>query len=370
MRHFLKDIRYELRILARAPGFSMVIVLTLAFGIGVNIALYSFVYTVLLKPLPFKDPSKIAMIWTSMPELGFPKLLTSPADYTDWAAAQKSFESVGLFEDHLFDITGNGEPERLTGAKVSSSVFSILGVQPMAGRTFTKTEDTPGQHVVILSYGLWKRRYAGESIVGQTISLDRQPYTVVGVMPRGFVFPISGPDGNSDPAEFWVPAGLEPLQLFNRGAMYEFSVLGRLKPDASFAQAESEAKLIGEQVRSRYPERTLAALHHSSISFAIVPYSQEIQGKIRMPLLVLLGAVVLLLLITCSNISNLLLVRGAARQREMAIRRSLGATWWQTARLTLAAGVPWWHNWCGPGALVPWISGIAATGVISPDRRD
>ena len=338
MRHFLKDIRYELRILARAPGFSMVIVLTLAFGIGVNIALYSFVYTVLLKPLPFKDPSKIAMIWTSMPELGFPKLLTSPADYTDWAAAQKSFESVGLFEDHLFDITGNGEPERLTGAKVSSSVFSILGVQPMAGRTFTKTEDTPGQHVVILSYGLWKRRYAGESIVGQTISLDRQPYTVVGVMPRGFVFPISGPDGNSDPAEFWVPAGLEPLQLFNRGAMYEFSVLGRLKPDASFAQAESEAKLIGEQVRSRYPERTLAALHHSSISFAIVPYSQEIQGKIRMPLLVLLGAVVLLLLITCSNISNLLLVRGAARQREMAIRRSLGATWWQTARLTLAEG--------------------------------
>jgi len=338
MRHFLRDIRYELRVLARAPGFSLAIVLTLAFGIGVNIALYSFVYTVLLKPLPFKDPSRIAMVWTSMPELGFPKLLTSPADYTDWAAAQKSFESVALFEDHLFDITRNGQPERLTGAKVSSSLFPLLGVQPLEGRTFTPAEDSPGQHVVILGYGLWKRRYAGQSMIGQSIYLDRQPYTVVGVMPREFVFPISGPDGNGDPAEFWVPVGLEPLQLFNRGAMYEFSVLGRLKPGASFAQAESEAKLIGAQVRSRYPARTLAALHHSSISFAAVPYHEEIQGNIRMPLLVLLGAVVLLLLITCSNISNLLLVRSAARQREMAIRTSLGATWWQTVRLMLAEG--------------------------------
>jgi predicted permease len=338
MRHFLKDIHYELRVLARAPGFSLAIVLTLAFGIGVNIALYSFVYTVLLKPLPFKEPSRIAMVWTSMPELGFPKLLTSPADYNDWAKAQQSFESVALFEDHLFDITGSGQPERLTGAKVSSSLFPLLGVQPMAGRTFTPAEDSPDQHVVILSYGLWKRRYAGQSIVGQSIFLDRQPYTVVGVMPQGFVFPLSGPDGNSDPAEFWIPVGLEPLQLFNRGAMYEFSVLGRLKPGVSFSQAESEAKIIGAQVRSRYPERTLAALHHSSISFAVVPYHQEIQGNIRMPLLVLLGAVVLLLLITCSNISNLLLVRSAARQREMAIRASLGATWWQTVRLMLAEG--------------------------------
>ncbi|MBZ5494654.1 MAG: ABC transporter permease [Acidobacteriia bacterium] len=338
MRHFLRDIRYELRVLARAPGFSLAIVLTLAFGIGVNIALYSFVYTVLLKPLPFKDSSRIAMIWTSMPELGFPKLLTSPADYTDWAAAQKSFESVALFEDLLFDITGSGQPERLTGAKVSSSLFPMLGVQPLAGRTFIPAEDSPGQHVAILSYGLWKRRYAGQSIIGKPIFLDRQPYTVVGIMPREFVFPLSGPEGNSDPAQFWVPVGLEPLQLFNRGAMYEFSVLGRLTPGASFAQAESEAKLIGAQVRSRYPARTLAALHHSSISFAVVPYHKEIQGKIRMPLLVLLGAVVLLLLITCSNISNLLLVRGAARQREMAIRTSLGATWWQAARLMLAEG--------------------------------
>ncbi len=339
MRQFLNDIRYELRVLARRPGFSLVVVLTLAFGIGVNIALYSFVYSVLLKPLPFKDSSRIAMIWTSMPELGFPKLLSSPADYTDFAAVQKSFESVALFENHAFDLAGEGQPERLTGAKVSASLFPMLGVKPLAGRTFTDAENKTGQHVAILSYGLWQRRYgAGENMVGKSISLDRQPYTVVGVMPRGFFFPISGPDGNSDPAEIWVPAGLSAEQIFTRGAMYEFSVLGKLKPGAMYAQAQSEASIIGEQIRKKYPPAVLAALHNSTIGFTVVPYHQEIAGKIRMPLLVLLGAVALLLLITCVNIANLLLVRGAARQREMAIRASLGAGWWQTTRLMLTEG--------------------------------
>ena len=338
MRQLFNDVRYELRVLARTPGFSAVVVLTLAFGIGVNIALYSFVYTVLLKPLPFKDSPRIAMIWTSMPELGFPKLLTSPADYSDWAAAQKSFESVALFENHSFDLTGHGVPEQVTGAKVSSSLFPLLGVRPLVGRNFTAEEDHPGHHVVMLSYGLWQRRYAGQSIVGKSIFIDREPYTVVGVMPHGFFFPISGPDGNGDPADVWVPAGLSAEQLFMRGAMYEFSLLGKLKPGISFTQAQSEGKLLGEQVRKKYPPAVLAALHGSTISFDVVPYRDEISGKIRTPLLVLLGAVALLLLITCANIANLLLVRGTARQREMAIRASLGAGWWETARLMVVEG--------------------------------
>lgn len=338
MRNFLNDLHYELRVLAKAGGFSLVVILTLAFGIGVNIALYSFVYTVLLKPLPFQSPSRIAMIWTSMPELGFPKLLTSPSDYSDWAAAQKSFESVALFENHPFDLTGDGQPERVMGAKVSSSLFAMLGVRPLSGRIFTAEEDHPGQHVALLSYGLWQRRYIGQTVVGKSILIDREPYTVVGVMPSGFFFPISGPDGNAEPADVWVPVGLLPAQLFTRGAMYEFSVLGKLKPSISFAEAQSEAKVIGQQVRQKYPPAVLAALHGSSISFAVIPYRDEISGKIRTPLLVLLGAVALLLLITCANIANLLLIRGAARQNEMAIRASLGARWWQNARLMLTEG--------------------------------
>jgi putative ABC transport system permease protein len=271
MRNFLNDLHYEFRVLAKAPGFSLAVILTLAFGIGVNIELYSFVYTVLLKPLPFQQPSRIAMIWTSMPELGFPKLLTSPADYSDWAAAQKSFESVALFENHSFDLTGDGQPEQVTGAKVSSSLFAMLGVRPLSGRIFVAEEDRPGQHVAIMSYGLWQRRYAGQMIVGKSILIDREPYTVVAVMPRGFFFPISGPDGNGEPADIWVPAGLLPAQLFTRGAMYEFSVLGKLKSGISFAQAQSEAKVIGQQVRQKYHPEVLAALHDTSISFAVVP---------------------------------------------------------------------------------------------------
>jgi putative ABC transport system permease protein len=214
----------------------------------------------------------------------------------------------------------------------------MLGVRPLSGRIFVAEEDRPGQHVAIMSYGLWQRRYAGQMIVGKSILIDREPYTVVGVMPRGFFFPISGPDGNGEPADVWVPAGLLPAQLFTRGAMYEFSVLGKLKSGISFAQAQSEAKVIGQQIRQKYPPAVLAALHDSSISFAVVPYRDEVSGKIRTPLLVLLGAVALLLLITCVNIANLLLIRGAARQNEMAIRASLGAQWWQNVRLMLTEG--------------------------------
>lgn len=340
MRHFLDDIRYELRVLAKAPWFTLVVVATLALGIGVNVTLYSFVYTILLRPLPFRDSSRIAMIWTSMPELGFPRLLTSPADYSDFLTAQKSFESVALFENHSFDLTGNGEPESIPGARVSASLIPMLGTEPFAGRTISAAEDKPDQHIVVLSYGLWQRRYGGDrSILGKSIFLDRQPYTVIGVMPAGFVFPISGPLGNSDPAEVWIPVGLTSLEMINRGAMYQFSVLGKLKSGISLAQAQSEAKIIGEEIHKNYPARVLAALHNTSITFDVVSYHDAVAGAMRMPLLVLQGAVALLLLIAFGNTANLLLVRSASRQREMAVRASLGATRWQTARLTLAEGV-------------------------------
>jgi len=359
MRPFLDDIRYELRVLAKVPGFTLVVVATLALGIGVNVTLYSFVYTILLRPLPFRDSSRIAMIWTSMPELGFPQLLTSPPDYTDFVTAQKSFESVALFENHSFDVTGNGEPESIPGARISASLIPMLGVEPLAGRTMSAAEDQPDQHVVVLSYGLWQRRYGGDrGVLGKPIFLDRQPYVVIGVMPPSFVFPISGALGNSDPAEVWVPVGLSAPQIINRGAMYQFSILGKLKIGISLAQAQSEAKIIGEQIRKNYPARVLAALHNTSIGFDVVSYHDAVAGTMRMPLLVLQGAVALLLLIAFANTAHLLLVRSASRQREMAIRASLGAAWWQTARLILAEGI-----------VLAFLSGAAGAGLALLSRH-
>ena len=209
----VQDVRYAVRMLMKSPSFTAIAVLTLALGIGANTAIFSIVNAVLLRPLPFKDPSKLVMLNESLESIGFPEVPASPPDIVVIERTQKSFTSLGAFQNKDVDLAGGGEPEHIPAARVSASIFPMLGIQPFLGRTYLEQEDKPGTHVAVLSYGLWRRRYAGRrNIVGETIDIDRIPYTVIGVMPKDFQFPLPGPKDNNQPAELWV---LWPSRLTN-----------------------------------------------------------------------------------------------------------------------------------------------------------
>ncbi len=322
MRTLWQDLRYGARMLLMNPGFTAVALVTLALGIGANAAIFSVVNATLLRPLPFDDPDRLIMIReTKLPQ--FPEFSVSPGNFLDWKKQNTVFERLVAMQDASFNLIGVSDPERLRGMRVTDGFFAMLGARPHMGRDFLPEEDQPGRaNVVILSHGLWQRRFGADpNIVNRAITFSGGSYTVVGVMPASFRFGDGG-------AEFWTPMAFTAEQAQQHGSHY-VSAIGRLKPGVALAQARSEMSMIADRLAKQYPD------NNTGWNVRLTPLLEYTVSSVKPALLVLLGAVAFVLLIACVNVANLLLARSAAREKEIAIRVSLGAGRWRIARQLL-----------------------------------
>jgi putative ABC transport system permease protein len=315
------DLRYGVRMMRKAPAFTTIAVVTLTLGIGANAAIFSIVNAVLLRPLPYKDPQRLVMVFA--PDGHYQDVPLGSAGFLELRNQNQSFQGVAAFFMHSVNLTGRGEPEFLGGTLASSNLFTLLGIEPRYGRTFLQDEERPGNNrVVIISHRLWQRRFGSDQkIIGQSISLNDEPHTIVGVMPPGFQFPRKGDLWSAwfaSEIDIYVPLALTPEQISNRKTL-PIAVIARLKPQFSIEQARAEMNGFAARLQERYPSSD------GNRSIRLVTLQQSVVERARFALLVLLGAVGFVLLIACTNVANLLLVRAAARQKEIAIRAALGA---------------------------------------------
>ncbi|HET9802608.1 MAG TPA: ABC transporter permease, partial [Candidatus Acidoferrum sp.] len=316
MDKFLADFKQAIRSFRKKPGFTIAALVVLAIGIGVNTAIFSLVYGVLLRPLPFPHPDELVQLWHVPPQKSFPgakRFSLSAANYLDWEAQNNVFESSAVYAFHELRLSGAGEPQNLRGARVEPTFFHVFGTPAALGRTIVQSDaDAAHENVVVLSHKLWVTQFASDpAIVGRNLQLDGKPYTVIGVMPSTFTRP--------EWATFWTPLVWDPTEKIVRGE-HHFLAVARLKPGVTVDKAQAQLSTIAARLAQQYPP------DDAGWGALVVPLREELTGEVRKPLFVLLGAVVFVLLIACANVANLMFAKTLDRRKELAIRTALGAS--------------------------------------------